>query len=81
MKRYLLIGGIEPYQSYAWSPTDDLLTPNEQTTVCNITQAADYYVTVEDSVGCKTTALSCEVKILLGGKIETDYAGNANPFI
>ena len=73
-------GGIETYRSYAWSPVDDLLTPNEKTTVCKITQEADYYITVEDSVGCKTTQLSCEIKILPNG-VETGYVNNDILFI
>ena len=67
-------GGIEPYRSYSWSPPDDLLNPNERNPVCKVTQEADYYVTVEDSVGCRITAYACQVRIMKPvGVIETEY--------
>jgi len=75
-------GGIKPYRSYAWSPIDGLLTPNEETTVCKIMREAVYSLTVEDSVGCKTTDDVCKVNILSsGGTIETEYVNNNIPFI
>ena len=75
-------GGIKPYRSYEWSPNDGLLTPNEETTVCKVTRETVYSLTVEDSVGCKTTNDVCKVNILSSsGTIETEYTDNNIPFI
>ena len=73
--------GIEPYRSYSWSPPDDLLTPNERTTVCKPSKSARYYITVEDSVVCKATGHSCDVEVVPVGITETESPHNDIPFI
>ena len=73
-------GGIEPYHSYEWSPADDLLTTNERTTVCKITQSADYSITITDSVGCKATNMPYRVRVSTSG-IETEYSDSDIPFV
>ena len=73
--------GIAPYRSYSWSPPDDLLTPNEKTTVCKPSQSTRYYITVEDSVGCEATNHSCDIVVLPVSIIETESTHNGIPFI
>jgi hypothetical protein len=74
-------GGIEPYRSYSWSPPDDLLTPNEQTTICRVSQSAFYFITVEDSVGCRATNLAYEIIVQPTNIIEAESVHNNIPFI
>jgi hypothetical protein len=74
-------GGIEPYRSYSWSPPDDLLTPNERTTICRVSQSARYFITVEDSIGCSATGWSYDVILMPTSIIETELAHDGVPFI
>ena len=74
-------GGIRPFRSYAWSPTDGLLTPNEETTVCRVTREETYSLTVEDSVGCKNTFDVCKIYILQSGTIKKEYTEFDSPYI
>jgi len=73
--------GYPYYRSYEWSPADDLLNPNEKYPVCVVTKPADYYITVEDSAGCRSTALACHVRVRPNEVTEPEYTDSDIPFI
>ena len=58
-----------------------LLTPNEKTTVCKPSKTTRYYITVEDSVGCKETNHSCDIVVLPLELVKTESTQNDIPFI
>ena len=72
-------GGIEPYRSFSWSPPDDLLTPNEPTTICRPSRTTMYYITVEDSVGCRATNQSYYIVVQPTSTIEMESVHNDIP--
>lgn len=45
-------GGIHPYRSYSWTPTNNLSNPNDSVTWCKPDKETRYYCDIVDAAGC-----------------------------